>query len=142
MKPFISTTVFGFINYVAALLLISSPWLFEFSHVGGASLFLPILLGWLQLIMQIFSDNSFGFMKVFPIQIHLTIDVFAGSFLLVLPWLYDFSAKVFWPHLLFGSLFFLLGIFTDRSPILTKPHHSLGEAGITSIDSHEGRLNV
>jgi hypothetical protein len=142
MKPFISTKLYGVINYVGAILLISSPWLFGFAHFGGAALFMPLLIGWFQLIMAIFSNNSHGFLKVFPMQMHHCLDVLSGSFLLALPWTYAFSSKVFWPHFLLGSLFFIAGIFTKGSPFTTKPHQSLPEAGITSIDAHEGRLNV
>ena len=141
MKPFISTTLYGVINYVCAIVLISSPWLFGFAHLGGAALFMPMLIGWLQLIMAIFSDNPLGFIKIFPMQMHNCLDVLAGSFLLALPWTYDFSGKIWWPHFLFGALLCINGIFVQKSPFLTKATPSLPEGGITSIDSHEGRLN-
>jgi hypothetical protein len=142
MKPFISKTFHGVINYVGAILLMASPWLFNFSELKGAAILVPLYFGWLQLIMAIFSDNPLGFIKVFPMQMHNCLDVFSGSFLLMLPITYGFCSQVFWPHFLLGSLFFLSGIFTVESPFLTRPHRSLPEAGITSIDSHDGRLNV
>jgi len=142
MKPFISKKFYGIINYTCALLLITSPWLFHFNHVKGAAVLVPIYLGWLQLIMAIFTDNPLGFLKVFPMQMHNCLDIFSGSFLLVLPWLYAFSSVVFWPHFLLGSIFCLAGIFAEGSPFLTRPHRSLPEAGISSIDASDGRLNV
>lgn len=123
MKPFISTSVYGFLNYVLALTLMASPWLFGFYHVGGASFFLPLVFGWLQLLMAIFSLNKFGFMKVFPVPMHCFIDVIGGSFLLVSPFLYDYSSKVFWPQLILGSLVFFLGVFTKTSPFTDAPQH-------------------
>src|SRR5471030_290659 len=116
MKPFISTSTYGFLNYVVAITLMSSPWLFGFSHVGGASFFLPLVFGWLQLIMAIFSKHEFGFIKVFPVPMHCFIDVVGGSFLLASPFVYDYSSHVFLPQLLLGSLVFLLGLFTKKSP--------------------------
>ncbi len=142
MKPFISKTSYGVINYAAALLLITSPWLFHFDHTKGAALLVPIYLGWLQLIMAIFTNNPTGFLKVFPMQMHNCLDVLSGSFLLAMPWMYGFSSVVFWPHFLLGSLFVVAGIFAAGSPFLTTPHRSLPEAGLTSIDSEDGRLNV
>jgi hypothetical protein len=142
MKPFISTSFYGVINYVGAIVLMASPWLFGFDYLGGAALFMPLLIGWFQLIMAIFSNNSHGFIKVFPMQMHFCLDVLTGSFLLALPFTYGFASKAFWPHFLLGSLFFVAGIFTKGSPFTTKPHTSLREAGITSIDASEGRLNV
>jgi|ERR1700744_4666187 len=141
MKPFISKTFYGVINYACAILLIASPWLFGFAQYGGASLFMPLLIGWLQLIMAIFSDNPLGFIKVFPMQMHNTLDVLTGSFLMCLPWTYDFSSKVFWPHLVFGALLLINGIFVSQSPFLTRATASLPEGGLASIDSTDGRLN-
>jgi hypothetical protein len=144
MKPFISKSFYGVINYVGAFLLMSSPWLFGFTHVGGASFFLPVVFGWLQLIMAIFSNNSHGFIKIFPMQMHHILDVLGGSFLLMSPFVYSYAPKVFLPQLLLGGLFFLAGIFTKGSPLLTPAHGdgAAREAGITSVDAHEGRLNV
>src|ERR1700749_4294628 len=123
MKPFVSTSTFGLLNYVIALTLMSSPWLFGFSHVGGASFFLPLVFGWLQLIMAIFSKNKFGFMNVFPASMHCFIDVVGGSFLMVSPFLYGYSVHVFWPQLILGGLVFFLGIFTNLSPLSDEPRH-------------------
>jgi hypothetical protein len=141
MKPFISTTLYGVINYASALLLMASPWLFDFAQFGGAALFIPLIVGWLQLIMAIFSDNPVGFIKVFPMQMHNCLDVLTGSFLMCLPWTYDFSSKVFWPHLIFGVVLLINGIFVHKSPFLVRATPNQPEGGLTSTDSLEGRLN-
>ena len=142
MKPFISTTFYGFFNHLLALTLIASPWLFGFANVSSAALFLPIYFGWLQLIMAIFTDNKASLIRKFPMQMHLVFDVFMGFVLMVSPWLYGFSSKVFLPQLLIGLLLFCLGIFTQKSPFLTYPHHSVPEGQLTSTDSTEGRLSI
>jgi len=85
MKPFISTKFYGFLNYILALTLIASPWLFNFTDVSSAALLMPIYLGWLQLIMAVFADNETGFVKQFPMQMHLVLDVFMGFLLMVSP---------------------------------------------------------
>jgi hypothetical protein len=123
MKPFIPTSVYGFFNYASALTLIASPWLFGFYNVGGASFFLPLVFGWLQLIMAIFSNHEWGFIKVFPVSMHCFIDVVGGSFLLISPFLYGYSSQIFWPQLLLGSLIFFLGIFTKSSPFTDEARH-------------------
>lgn len=142
MKPFISTTFYGFLNYIIALTLISSPWLFGFADVSSAALLIPIYIGWLQLIMAIFADNELSFIRQFPMQMHLALDVLMGFVLMVSPWLYSFASKEFLPQLLFGLLLFCLGIFTKKSPFLTHPHQSLPEGQLTSTDSTEGRLSI
>ncbi|MFD2872390.1 hypothetical protein ACFS5N_07930 [Mucilaginibacter ximonensis] len=144
MKPFISKTAFGVLNYVIALVLIASPWAFGFTHATNAgAVLLPIYLGWLTLIMAIFSQNPLGFrqLNVLPAQMHNLVDVLMGSFLMCLPFTYAFCNEVFWPHFLLGLALLIKGVFTQESPFLTRPHRSLPEAGISSIDASEGRLN-
>lgn len=143
MRPFIPTAVYGVINYLLSFTLIASPWLFGLVNVSSAALLIPIYIGWLQFIMAVFVDNETGFVKQFPMQIHLVLDVLMGFILMVSPWLYTFSShNHFWPALLLGGLLFCLGIFTKKSPFLTRPHHSVPEGQLTSTDSTEGRLSI
>jgi hypothetical protein len=134
MKSFIPTTFYAVLNYVIALLLISTLWTFDTLHIGGAALFLPLIIGWLQLIMAIFADNKLGFLKVFPMSMHNVNDVIMGSFLMCSPWVYDFSSKLWIPQVLFGGALFIMGIFTKGSPLLNK-EHKLQQGGLTSTDS-------
>lgn len=142
MKPFVPTAVYGVLNYLLSFTLIASPWLFGLVNISSAALLIPMYIGWLQFIMAVFVDNETGFVKKFPMQIHLAIDVLMGFFLMVSPWLYTFSDRAFWPELLLGGLLFFLGIFTKKSPFLTRPHHSVPEGQLTSTDSTEGRLSI
>lgn len=141
MKPFIPTAFYGVINYLLALTLIASPWLFKLADISSAALFLPLYIGWLQLIMAIFVKSETGIIKQFPLQIHLVLDVFMGFVLLISPWLYTFSDRVFWPELLMGGLLMFMGIFTKRSPFTNPEHRALTEGSLMSTDSIEGRLN-
>jgi len=134
MKSFIPTTTYAVLNYVIALLLISTLWTFDTLHIGGAALFLPLIIGWLQLIMAIFANNKLGFLKVFPMSMHNVNDVIMGSFLMCSPWVYDFHSKIWIPQVLFGGALFIMGIFTQGSPLLNK-EHTLQQGGITSTDS-------
>jgi hypothetical protein len=135
MKPFISTAFYGVLSYIISLTLIASPWIFGLVDVSSAALLMPIYMGWLQLIMSIFVNNEAGFVKQFPIEMKLVLDVVMGFILLISPWLYTFSAKVFWPEVFFGALLMFLGNFTKKSPFLTRPQHSLSEGQLISTDS-------
>ncbi len=125
MKPFISTSTYGILNYVMAIALMSSPWVFGFAHLGGAALFLPLIFGWLQLIMAIFSRHKFGIFNVFPVSMHCFIDVIGGSFVLASPFVYGFASAhhVFWPQVILGGIVFCMGIFTQTSPFTDEPQH-------------------
>lgn len=134
MKAFISTTFYGYLNYIISVVLIASPWIFGFVSVSSAALLIPIYMGWLQLIMAIFSTSKAGLIKQFPMQMHLIIDVLMGFFLAISPWLYNFSTVEYMPQLILGFLLFCLGIFTRKSPFLTKTDHSISESELTSAN--------
>jgi hypothetical protein len=136
MKPFISTTFFGVLTYLVSLTLIASPWLFGLVDVSSAALFLPIYFGWLQLIMAIFSNNSTGFLKQFPMHTHMVLLTVMGFVLLVSPWLYTFADKACWPEVLFGALLLCMGIFTKGSPFTSGgAHHALPHGHEDSLRS-------
>src|SRR5471030_3017271 len=142
MKGFIPTSFFGYCSYILAIVTGASPWLFGFAHFGGACLFLPLLFGWFQLIMSIFSNTEGGMVGVFPVQMHAVLDVISGFVLLVSPFLYGFTPNVWAPHVILGGLLFLFGIGVKNSPFTNKPHKPLPEGSLESTDSTEGRLYV
>jgi len=146
MKPFISTTFYGFFKYITSLTLIASPWLFHLVNVSSAALLLPMYIGWLQLILTIFVDTKGSMIRQLPLQMNLVLDVVMGFILLVSPWLYTFAnannGQAFLPALCFGALLMFLGFFTKKSPFTTKTHQTVAEGQVTSLDSTEGRLNV
>jgi hypothetical protein len=135
MKPFISLSTYGVINWLAVVLLLGSPWALGFYKLGGAALFLPLLFGWLEFIMAVFSNNKHGFIKQMPMEMHLFLDVIMGSFLLMSPFIFHFSDKVVWPQVLIGGLVFISGAFTHKSPFTDKFRHHLPEGQLQSIDS-------
>jgi len=140
MKPFISTAFYGFLKYILALTLIASPWLFEgfdgtkLVNISSAALLIPIYIGWLQLIMNIFSDNEASPIRQFPIKMNMVLDVVMGFILFVSPWLYNFKAKAFLPEVLFGALLIFLGLFTKKSPFTSKENHSSPQGLLSSTD--------
>jgi hypothetical protein len=143
MKGFISNTFFGYFNYLLAVVMMASPWLFGFVHMGGAALFFPFMFGWHQLLMAIFSRAKGGMVGIFPIQMHLFLDTISGFVLLCTPWMYGFAHKGVWlPHVIFGLIILILGIYTKNSPLTNQPHEMVPERGIQSTDAHEGRMMV
>jgi hypothetical protein len=117
MKPIISLKVHGILDYASGLLTAISPWLFGFAGLGGAPLYLPLCIGCMQLIMAIFSNHPLGLIKVFPMQLHLIIDMVVGVILIISPWVYGFYHFVYLPHLLLGLLSLTAGILTVHSPL-------------------------
>ncbi|MHB8205811.1 SPW repeat domain-containing protein [Mucilaginibacter sp.] len=135
MKPFISLSTYGVINWLAVVLLLGCPWALGFYKLGGAALFLPLLFGWIEFIMAVFSNNKHGFFKQMPMEMHLFLDVIIGSFLFMSPFIFHFSDKVVWPQVLIGGLVFIAGAFTHKSPFTDKYRHHLPEGQLQSVDS-------
>jgi hypothetical protein len=117
MKPIISLKVHGILDYAGGLLITFSPWLFGFAKFGGAALFLPVCLGSMQLVMAVFSNHPLGLFKVFPMQLHLIIDMIVGVILIAAPLFYGFYQFVFFPHMLLGMISFFAGLLTKHSPL-------------------------
>jgi len=118
MRPFISTKLHSLFDYAGGVVITASPWLFGFYQIGGAALFLPLVFGGLLCIMVIFTKHEGGLIKVFPLQLHLLLDMFVGFVLLVSPFLYKFYPFVVLPHVLMGLFLMGSGIFTRHSPFL------------------------
>ncbi len=117
MKAIFSTKVHAVLDYIGGALITFSPWIFGFAPLGGAPLFIPLLIGSMQLVMALFSKHELGAFKAIPMQLHLTIDMLAGFILITSPFFYGFSQLVVWPHVLLGLLSLSAGLFTAQSPL-------------------------
>jgi hypothetical protein len=113
---FISTKFLGVLDYVTAIIIGASPWLFGYTNISSAALFIPVFLGSMQLIMAIFSNYELGLIKVFPMPMHSFLNGFVGFWLLVSPFLYGFASIVFLPQVILGLLLFVMAIFVKPSP--------------------------
>jgi len=114
MKLF-STKVHGFLDYTVSLIFIVSPWLFGFAN-GGASQWFPIILGIASILMSIFTDYEAGLVRNIPMIFHLGIDVVAGLFLALSPWVFGFAHNVTLPHLVLGLFECFAGLTTAAVP--------------------------
>ena len=104
----------GYLDYLVGLLLIASPWLFDF-YRGGAETWIPVVLGASALVYSLFKDYELGASKQIPYGIHLTLDIVSGIFLAVSPWLFNFDEHVYLPHLIFGILEVGVAAMTKRT---------------------------
>lgn len=100
----ISTKTHGLLDYISAVLLVVSPWIFGFSG-GGAAQYTAILAGVAIVIYSSLTDYEASIVEVLPVPLHLGLDLVLGLFLATSPWVFGFSATVYAPHL-------ILGIFT------------------------------
>lgn len=119
---FIPTRIHGMLDYSMGLLLILAPWLLGFDDAANRwAVYVPVGLGISMLVISAMTRYELGLVKAIPMSTHLTIDVIAGLFLAVSPWLFGFADEIAWPHVLFGLLEVGAGLMTQ-----TQPDHLAG----------------
>jgi hypothetical protein len=107
---------------MSGLLLIASPWLFNFADVESAK-WVAIAVGILVIGQSFFTDYEGGGKKAISMSGHLTMDVIAGIFLAASPWLFNFDEQVYLPHLIIGIMEIAAGLFTERTSQHSNRHH-------------------
>lgn len=112
---FIPTRFHGILDYIFGILLIASPWLFDFA-ADGAETWVPVVIGAIVLMQTIFTDFEMGLVKKIPMQTHLMLDFGLGVILAISPWLFGFADHVYSPHLIFGVISMLASLTTHRTP--------------------------
>ena len=98
---FISTKTHGVIDYLTCILLIASPWLFDFA-AGGWETWIPVAVGAGGILYSLFTDYEMGASRQLSMKSHLWIDGFVGGFLATSPWFFGFADYVYLPHLIIG----------------------------------------
>ena len=113
---FISTKAHGVIDYATAILLIVSPWLFNFSDVQVAKR-VVIVVGVLIILMSAFTNYEAGLIKRIPMRDHLYLHAVIGLFLIISPWLFTFSERVHLPQVIIGILGLVVPLLTRHSTL-------------------------
>ena len=86
-KP-INARVHGVLDYAAVAAFLNAPMVFGFHGTPAAIVY---WLAGLHLLMTGFTDFPYGLFKMIPFRVHGVIDLLAGIFLLVSPWLFGFA---------------------------------------------------
>ena len=115
----IPTRIHGVIDYVMGVLLLASPWLFNFNFAdNAAATWVPVVIGLLILGTSLMTAYELGLIKVIPMPAHLVADMGAGAILLVSPWLFGVADEVWVPHVVLGVAEIGVALMTKRhSPV-------------------------
>jgi len=116
---FVPTAVHGVFDYVGAIGLIASPFIFGFADMGGIAVFLPIVLGAGLLLYSLLTDYELGIpgVKFIPMSVHLTVDFVASAFLALAPFLFGYSnegVNVWLPQVIAGVAVMLLVLVSTQ----------------------------
>src|SRR5215208_4779146 len=113
--PLISTRTHGYMDYVVGIILIVAPYVLGFA-TGGPEQWVPMLLGAAAIVYSLLTRYKLGAIKLIPMRVHLGLDMASGVLLAVSPWLFGFSDRVFWPHLILGLIELGTALMTEREP--------------------------
>jgi len=112
---FIPTKVHGVMDYLMGILLIASPWLFDFNR-GGTETWIPVILGVGALIYSVMTDYELGLTRTLSMPTHLTLDLASGILMAASPWIFGFADYVYMPHLVLGIIEVGASLMTKREP--------------------------
>ena len=121
----IGTKTHGYLDYIMGILLIASPWIFDFDR-GGAETWVPVILGAGMILYSLFTDYELGMSRQISMRTHLTLDMAGGALLAVSPWLFGFADYVYVPHLVLGILEIGAALMTKTHPSNEKAAHQHG----------------
>jgi hypothetical protein len=124
-KP-ITPRVHGILDYASVVAFLNAPMVFGFH---GTPAVVVYWLAGIHLLMTGCTDFPLGFFKFIPFRIHGAIDLVAGIFLLVAPWLLGFSdnaaARNFF--IAMAVITFVVVAMTDYSQRETVPPPAPGD---------------
>ncbi len=112
----INTRMHGYMDYIMGILLIASPWIFDF-YAGGAETWVPVFLGASAIIYSLLTDYELGVSRTISMRTHLTLDIVSGILLAASPWIFGFSERVWEPHLILGLLEIGTALMTKTKPV-------------------------
>ena len=112
---FIPTKLHAPLDYIVGAVLIAAPWIFQFSDEAGATV-ISIVLGIGLIAYSLFTNYELGVWKVAPMAVHNLIDIVAGAFLALSPWLFGYSddSNIWVPFVVIGLAAIFLGLTTKQ----------------------------
>lgn len=99
----LSTRIHGILDYVVALLMVSTPWLMGYEQ-GSNEQWLIISVGCIAMLYSFCTDYELGFLEEIEIRTHLLLDFLIGVLLISSPWLFGFYDKVYLPYVILGAI--------------------------------------
>jgi hypothetical protein len=125
----LNTRIHAILDYIFGILLIASPWIFNFAD-GSLAQRIPVTIGAITIVMSLFTKYEFSIFKLIGMNTHLVIDFLAGLFLAASPWLFHFNDRVYLPHLIFGIIEIVVVLLSDRKPLINANEQTVGKSHV------------
>jgi len=92
--------------------------LFGFQNVGGAAVYVPIVLGAALIIYSLLTQYEWGVFKLLSVPYHLALNAAVGALLVLSPFLFGFvnEAPNAWvPHVVVGIVMIIVVLFSQTT---------------------------
>lgn len=124
----IPTRAHAVIDYILAVVLILTPFVFRFEEYEVAKWVL-IGVGVVTFVSSLLTHDELGMAWAIPMPGHLGLDVLLGLFLIASPWLFGFAGDVWWPHVILGAIKVVIALATRLHPGTRSgmPHRMAGQ---------------
>ena len=118
-KP-VSARAHGVLDYATVAAFLNAPMVFGFHGTPAA---IAYWLAGIHLLMTGCTDFPVGFFMWIPFRIHGVIELLAGIFVLVAPWIFGFAQEVAARNFFLGIAIILLLVvaLTDYSQRVVRP---------------------
>ena len=139
-----STKTHSFFDYLFSTFLMMSPWLLGFGEAHAETL-TPVAIGMVIVSYSFFTDYEGGMYRRIPYNVHLTFDFLLGIILAASPWVFNFSEKVYKPHLVMGIFVMVVAILSFNIVSFIKLYFRKNESdrGTDKIDLNpSSRLRI
>ena len=114
---FVSTGFHGVIDYLTAIALMASPWLFGFAGYDLWATAVPVTAGATLLVYSMFTSYELGLTRSgISMGVHLLFDAIIGLTLIASPWAFGFADEVFLHHVIIGGSELLFALITKLHP--------------------------
>ncbi len=113
----ISLKVHSVLDYIAAILIVASPWIFGFENLNYArGIF--VYGGIFLVLYSLFTDYKYSVFNWISVPFHMGMDAIIGLVFLISPNIFDYSSELttmqYAVHWIFGLGIIALVVFTNQ----------------------------
>ncbi len=114
LMRFLPTAVHGVVDYLAGIVFIALPWLFDWND---SAKWILTILGAGVILYSLLTNYELGVIKVIPMGAHLMIDLAGGVVLIVAPFIFDVQPDAArWTMVVLGVLEIGASLMTRTTP--------------------------
>lgn len=88
---FLSPANHGIVDYLAAIILIISPFLLGLGSSNSLAPWISVVTGILVIVVSMATNYRYGAFKIIPFGGHLTLDLLVATLFMLVPFLFDFA---------------------------------------------------